>query len=145
MLPIWNPVNIHTNLPKPKGYPYEVKTLGDAIKQKRLDERFSKVELANILDISPITLWTWEEKDIKPVPRMLNCLIAWLGFIPPLGVDENTLGGQLYIYRAVNGYIQEDISTLLKMDRWAVTKIENNEFVDDMHEKKIKRLINFDI
>ena len=74
-LPIWRSVEIHTKFPKPQGYPHEVHKFGDAIKQKQMNLKLSKVQLAEILKVNVMSIWKWEEKDKKPVPKMLQCII----------------------------------------------------------------------
>ena len=54
---------------------------------------------------------------------------------------ETTLGGQLYIYRCVNDLTQKDISSMLKIDRLVLTKIENNKKVEFCYIKRIENLI----
>lgn len=72
---------------------------------------------------------------------MMKKIIDWLGYVPPLGVDKDTLGGQLYIHRCKHGLRQKDISDELQIDRWAVTKIENNIEVDDYYTNKISEYL----
>ena len=140
-MPIWKPVKITTQLPKPKNYPATLNTIYDHIKARRLDRGLSKVSLAKILDISPLTIGTWENHQVHLLPRMLQKVIQWLGYIPPLGVNENSLGGQLYIYRAVNGLIQNDIASKLKIDRYAICKVERNEEVEERYTIAIQNLL----
>jgi len=106
-----------------------------------MDERLSKVKLAEILDVHSVSIRKWEDDNIQPVPRMLKRIINWLGYIPPLKVDKNTLGGQLYIFRVLHGYQQEEVAKMLRMDNWALCKIENNEYVEDVYIDKIRSLL----
>jgi len=141
MLPIWKPVHLRFSLPKPEDYPYEVTNLAEAIKKKRMDLKLSKVELAQILNVTPQSIGFYEHERKKPLLYILKRILDWLEYVPPLGVDETTLGGQLFIYRIQNGYRQKDISNALKMDRWAITKIENDEEVKPMYIEKVRRLL----
>nr|WP_321237245.1 helix-turn-helix transcriptional regulator [uncultured Psychroserpens sp.] len=139
MLPT-HPVNIYTSLPKPKGYPKELNTLSEHIKATRLDRKLSKVDVSKILDVSPLTIGNWENSNKKPVPRMMKKIIEWLGYVPSLGIDKNTLGGQLFIYRMKNGLTQLDVSTALKIDRHIVTKCEQGYEVKNIYVQKIREL-----
>jgi len=142
MLPIWKSIEIHTQLPKPKDYPYYVKNIGDAIKKKRLDLKLTKVELAKILNISPATIKTWENQSKRPVPRMMKCIINWLEHIPPLGVNDDNLSGQLYIYRMMHGKTQTEIARELSIDNNVIAKIERRGKVNSIYIEKIDKLIN---
>ena len=135
-------INLHASKPIHKNYPSSLITLADHIKAKRLDLKLSKIDLAKLLKINPLTIGTWENSNKKPVPRMMKKIIDFLEYTPPLGVDKKTFGGQLYIYRCKNGLTQKDIATELKMDRWAVTKIENNETVEKKYKLKIERFLS---
>jgi DNA-binding XRE family transcriptional regulator len=98
--------------------------------------------LAKTLKISALTIGTWANSEKKPVPRMMKKVIKFLGYIPPLGVDKTSLGGQLYIYRYTSGFTQKDIAHQLKIDRSAVTQIENNNKVEKQYKRKIQTLLN---
>ena len=135
-------VEIHTERYKAKGYPKEITNLGEAIKGKRLDMKLTKVELAKLLKVSPLTIGTWENSNKIPVPRLLQRIISWLGYIPPLGVDKNTLGGQLYTYRCKHGLTQKDVASALGIDKWIITKIENNIEIEVKYLEKIKSGLN---
>ncbi|MBV7270076.1 helix-turn-helix domain-containing protein [Winogradskyella luteola] len=119
--------------------------MADAIKAKRLDLKLTKVELAKILEVSPLTISTWENINKQPVPRMMKKIIVWLGYVPHLDVDMSTLGGQLYIYRCKHGLTQKDIAIELQIDRWAVTKVEKGIEIETNHINKLRRLIGFDL
>jgi len=72
---------------------------------------------------------------------MTKLIIDWLGYIPPLGVDEETLGGQLYIYRMIHGLNQCHISRHLKIDACAIIDIERNIEVKQRYMDEVKALI----
>ncbi|GGG25452.1 hypothetical protein GCM10011344_27640 [Dokdonia pacifica] len=134
-------IDLHTTIPHPAGYPTSLDTIYDHIKARRIDRGLSKVELAKILDVNPLTIGTWENHHKHLIPRMRKKIINWLGYVPPLGVDENTLWGRLYIYRSIHGLTQKNISDTLKIDSSSITKIEKNEDVNPSYYKKIKELI----
>jgi len=140
-LPICS-IDLYTSLPLHKDYPTSLNTIYDHIKARRIDRGLSKVELAKILDISPLTIGSWENHHKHLIPRMRKKIIDWLGYVPPLGVDENSLGGRLYIYRSINGLNQKDISKMLKMDRSAITKIESNRDVLLNYTQKVESFIS---
>lgn len=119
-----------------------MQSLAEHIKAKRIEQRLTKVELAKILDSRPITLWTWERKGKQPAPRLMKNIIKWLGYVPPLGVDEKTLSGKLYLYRMINGLTQQQVASTLKIDRWFITKIENKQEIDHIYIQKVQDFIS---
>jgi transcriptional regulator with XRE-family HTH domain len=141
MLPICK-IEIQAFKPVHKDYPSSLTTLADHIKARRMNLKLSKAELANFLQINPMTISLWENSDRKPVPRMVKKIINFLGYVPPLGVDNLTLAGQLYTYRCIYGLKQKDIALQLKMDGSAIIKIENNNKVEKKYKRKIQTLLN---
>lgn len=141
MLPI-SKIEFHTSKPIHKDYPSSLTTLAEHLKAKRMDLRLSKSSFAKLLRINPMTISLWENSDRKPAPRMMKKIIAFLGYIPPLGIKENTLAYELYKYRCINGVTQKDIALQLKIDRSAVTKIENNTHIEIQYIRKIETFLN---
>jgi DNA-binding XRE family transcriptional regulator len=73
---------------------------------------------------------------------MMKKNIEFSGYVPPLGIDITTLGGQLYIYRYPYVFTQKDLALELKIDRSAVTQIENNNKVEKQYKRKTQTLLN---
>jgi len=140
MLPIWKSIEIRTQLPKPKDYPFEVTNLGDAIKKKRMDLKLSKVELGQVLNVTPESIGFYERNEKKPLLHILKRILDWLGYIPPLGADRNTIGGQLYIYRIQKGLTQKEVARRLRIDNTVIWKIENNQYINPKCLEKFKAL-----
>ena len=144
MLPIC-PITISALKPKPNNYPKSLNTLADCILAKRLDLRLSKTDMAKILNVNVMSISGWEHGYKKPVPKMMKKVIEFLGYIPPLDIDKNTIGGKLFTYRMVNGFTQSEIALLLKIDNWAICKIENNQKVDKRYIMKIEELLQLEV
>lgn len=142
MLPICKTIELSTKTPKPPDYPYTVTTLAEAIKKKRIDMRLPKTEIARILGVRPDTIWNWEDRGKLPNAKPLKRIIEWLGYVPPLGVDPSTLGGQLFIYRAKKGYTQLDIAKALRITSWIVCNIENGKKVEPVYLRRVKEFLN---
>ncbi|MFY0630028.1 MAG: helix-turn-helix domain-containing protein [Flavobacteriaceae bacterium] len=135
------PIEIHTTRRQAEDYPKSLNTLADHIKAKRLDQRLSQKQLAKILDVKVQTFWTWETMGANPLPIMMKRIVIWLGYVPMIGRDKNMLSGQLYTFRMNHGYTQKHIAEILRIDRWAVTKIENDKTVDQKYIDRIRELI----
>lgn len=97
--------------------------------------------MAKILNVNVMSVSGWEFGYKKPVPKMMKKIIEFLGYIPPLGIDEKTLGGKLFTYRMVNGLTQSEVALTLKIDHWAICKIENNQKIDERYRTKIKSFL----
>ncbi len=72
-------------------------------------------------------------------------IIDWLGYVPPLGVDNTTLGGKLYEYRMKFRLTQKDISLDLKMDNFRIVNIENGKALKTKNIEKIRTLLDGNI
>jgi len=68
--------------PKPKGYPKKVKSLGDYLKRKRLNEKLSIEQVCYDLDILSSTLHRWENNKTKLRIESKYKIINYLGFTP---------------------------------------------------------------
>lgn len=136
------PIEITAKRPLPEGYPTSLNTLADHIKAKRLKYRLTKTQLGVILGVKAQTIWTWEEEGKTPWPKLMKRIVAWLGYVPMIGIDENTLGGQLYKYRMIHGLIQNEVALMLKIDCWAIPKIERGDWIKPMYREKIEELLS---
>ncbi len=62
-----------------------------------------------------------KEKYLAPTMRKI---IGWLEYVPSLGIDPKTLGGQLFIYRCMHGLSQKEITQMSRTTKMNVVKIE---------------------
>ena len=65
MLPFCQAV-LKARRPLPRGYPAEPRTLGEAIRKRRLDLGLSQVAMARQLGVDPWTLLNWEKGRTQP-------------------------------------------------------------------------------
>jgi len=140
MLPIC-PVEISAQKPLPKNYPNSLITFANHIKARRLEQELSKVDLAKILNVSHNTIWEWEDRGKRPFAPMMKKIIEWLGYVPPLSVDSESLGGRLFIYRCTHGLGQKDIAQMLRITSLNVVRIERNEIIESFYYQKAEDLI----
>lgn len=134
-------MSINTKKPKPKSYPKSIQSLSDAIQAKRMDLKLSKAQLAKTLRVSPQTLNSWGKGNKTPIPKTMKRIIKFLDYVPPLGIEKNTLAYELYKYRCIHGLTQHEIALILKMDIYAVTRIENNEKVSPRYIERVQNFI----
>jgi len=141
MLPIC-PFEISIQKPLPKDYPNSLITFANHIKARRLERELSKVDLAKILNVSHKTIWEWEDRGKRPFAPMMKKIIEWLGYVPPLDVNPESLGGRLFIYRCIHGLGQKEMAQMLRITSLNVVKIERNELDEPFYCQKVEDLIN---
>ena len=67
-----------------KHYPTEAKTLGDFLRQKRVDAGLSQRQLAEILGFTDTAIEKWEKNINRPTEPHRARIIQFLGFDPGL-------------------------------------------------------------
>jgi len=73
---------------------------------------------------------------------MMKKIIEWLGYVPPLDVNPESLGGRLFIYRCIHGLGQKEMAQMLRITSLNVVKIERNELDEPFYCQKVEDLIN---
>ena len=66
----------------PKGYNVNPVTLGDYLKQYRLENGYSTFEMSLELDVYQTTIYKWENNEAKPQGNNLNKIIEFMGYDP---------------------------------------------------------------
>jgi len=61
--------------------------------------------------------------------------------VPPLNVDSESLGGQLFIYRCIHGLGQKEMAQMLRITNVNVVKIQKNETTDPFYCQKAEDLL----
>jgi transcriptional regulator with XRE-family HTH domain len=105
---------------KPKETDFEPQTLGEHVRKRRLELRFTQKQAAQRIGVNPWTVLNWEKDHTEPPIESMPAIIRFLGYDPfpepkslaerllakrrvmgwsikeaarRLGVDEGTLGG----------------------------------------------------
>ena len=89
------------NIP-PKGYPANPVTIGEHIRNKRLDCNLKQSEISRIIGVSEATIWNWENRtmpDIKHVPS----IIRYLEYVPFDRPENTSIFEKLRYYKLING------------------------------------------
>lgn len=116
-------------------------TLGGKIRNKRLELRLLQKEVAKTIGVSEDSITLWENNKSKPYVRYYPKIIKFLGYVP-FDIDSLTLGGQIKLYRYLNGLSQEDIGIKLGINESTVFHYENNKHKPTSKIlKKIQKLI----
>ncbi|MCL4511355.1 MAG: helix-turn-helix domain-containing protein [Bacteroidetes bacterium] len=62
----------------PKGYPKDLKTIGDHVRKRRLDLKLTQKEVAAILGVDECTVWNWEKNRTRPLPSLIARISEFL-------------------------------------------------------------------
>ncbi len=69
-------------MPKPSGYNINPVTLGDHLKQYRLEHGYTVNELSMELNVYYSTIYKWESNEAQPKGKNLNKIIEFMGYDP---------------------------------------------------------------
>ena len=119
--------------PKDRAYPKEVKTLGDRLRQKRLDLGLYQKEVAAQMGITTQTVMLWEKNQTKPRLDQLPKVAQFIGSAaePP----AQTLGAKLFAIRRRHGLSLDLMARYLGVDPGSLSRWERDEPVLFKHIK----------
>jgi transcriptional regulator with XRE-family HTH domain len=126
---------------KPLGMKYVENpiTLGEKLRNRRLDLNLLQKDVAKIIGVSEDTITYWENGRATPQVHLYPKVTRFLGYFP-LEVDTLTLGGKIKKYRFLNGINQEELAQKLKVNESTVFHYENGK-----HKPCPKMLKKFNI
>jgi DNA-binding XRE family transcriptional regulator len=113
------------------------KTIGEHIKNRRLELGLLQKDVARIIEVCEDSITYWETNRNKPTVVHYPKIIQFLGYVP-FEVDTSTLGGQMKLYRYLNGQSQESLAHSLDINKSTVLNYENNK-----HKPSIKTFKKF--
>lgn len=64
--------------PKNKAYPTEIKTIGDAIRKKRLDLGLKQQDVARIIGCDQMSVLNWEKGHTQPCAKHMPQMMTFL-------------------------------------------------------------------
>jgi transcriptional regulator with XRE-family HTH domain len=118
-------------------------TLGEKIRNKRLELRLLQKDIAGIIGVSEDTITYWENNRSKPSIIHFPRIIQYLGYIP-FDFEEGTLGAKIKRYRYLHGISQEDLSRQIGVNESTVFHYENNRYKPSKKTlKKLEMLLAF--
>lgn len=68
--------------PKPFQYPKQLNSLGDHIRERRLDLKLLQKQVADHIGVDEITITNWERNATVPAIRYIPAIIQFLGYDP---------------------------------------------------------------
>jgi transcriptional regulator with XRE-family HTH domain len=111
-----------------KGYIDLPTTLGDRIRNRRIELQLTIQQLARLLKVTEEAIVYWEYNRGKPKVYNYPKLIEVLGFLP-FDIDTSTLGGKIIAYRYTKGLSRKKLSQLLGVDESTLKNWENNKYI----------------
>ena len=108
-----------------KGYPANPKTIGEAIRKRRLDLNLRQIDVAAILDCDEITVVNWEKDYRTPRINHMPGILRFLGYNAlPVG---GTIAEHLVAHRKSHGLTQREFARELGVDPTTLAKWERGE------------------
>jgi DNA-binding transcriptional regulator YiaG len=75
-------VRLKGEKPRNKAYPLEIRSLGDAIRKRRLDLGLLQVDVAEIIGCNQMTVLNWEKGHTSPQGNKMAGVARFLGDPP---------------------------------------------------------------
>ena len=114
-LPFYNIV-LRAQKPDTRGYPLELKTLGDHLKKKRLDLGLFQKDVAKQLGVSLFSVLSWEKNRAEPELRFIPRIITFLGYLPFTDILNKPLDEKILLVQQLYGLSQEALARQLGVD-----------------------------
>ena len=111
-------------LPDTRDFPKELKTIGDHIRQARLERNLLIKDVAALVGVSPWSLHEWEHNHLEPYARKYPRILAFLGYYP---FESETLGGKIKKYRFTHGLTTPEFGKLVGVAGCTVSSWERNK------------------
>jgi transcriptional regulator with XRE-family HTH domain len=117
-------------------------TLGEKIRNRRLELRFLQKDVAKIIGVSEDAIRFWENNRSKPSVKFYPKICQFLGFIP-FDFNQITLGDCIRKYRYLNGLSQEKMAKQIGVNESTIFHYENNNHRPSTKAlKKLNVIIN---
>lgn len=100
--------------PSSPAYPAELNTLGDHLRNKRLDIGLSQADIARVLKASETMVTVWELNQNEPTAKFAKKIIEFLGYVPFL--EHESLDKRTHLTRLVSGKTQEQVLKEINVD-----------------------------
>lgn len=113
--------------PRSPAYPRELNTIGDHLRNRRLDLGLLQKEVAQRVGVDTASVTNWENNRSSPSLHSIPRIIRFLGY-PPYDTSAQTLGERITTVRRCFGLKREELAERLGVDP---TTLRNWE-----HEKR---------
>ncbi|WP_158561302.1 helix-turn-helix transcriptional regulator [Emticicia sp. C21] len=132
---------MRNTLRKPiKRYKNAPETLGDKIRNRRIELQLTLDQLATLLNVTKEAVVYWEYNRGKPKVHNYPKIIEVLGIFA-FDVDTSTLGGKIIAYRYTKGLSRKKFSNLLGVDESTLKNWEDNKYIPLEHIMQTLRIL----
>jgi transcriptional regulator with XRE-family HTH domain len=107
----------------PRGYPIELRTIGDHLRRRRLELGLLQRTVAQQLGVSVEAIALWEKGRVRPRPRQYRGVIEFLGYDPE--PTPPSVSGRLASLRRHLGLTQAEFAYLVGLDEGSVCRWES--------------------
>ena len=119
-------MTLNASRPRSPAYPQQLKTIGDHIRQRRLDLGLLQREVAEKLGVDKDSVYYWEKNRYSPSLQVIPRTIKFLGYLP-YDTSSQSLGGRIRFARCAIGLNQEGLARRFGVDpgtlrRWELGK-----------------------
>jgi transcriptional regulator with XRE-family HTH domain len=119
-------VTLRAKKPKDSAYPAKLESLGNHIRQRRLDLGLRQRDVAHRIGVDESSILNWEREWSEPELRYLPAIIAFLGYVPDTSGGDS-LGAVLVRHRTLRGLSQSAFARELRVDPGTLGRWERDE------------------
>lgn len=124
------------------GYPDSPKTIGEAIRKRRLDLKLLQKEVARTIGCTTLTLVNWEKGHTAPSVNHMAGVVRFLGFNPLS--EGDSLAQKLVHHRKALGTTQTRFAAQIGVDPGTLGKWERGERHPDRYQlSMLKKVTGF--
>jgi transcriptional regulator with XRE-family HTH domain len=113
---------------KPKNTAYVVNpiTIGDHIRNVRLERRLLQKATAQLIEVGVSSIEHWEAGIAEPQLRFLPPIIKFLKYVPDCCMDIPQLKSKIFLKRVKLGITQKEMAKRIGIDQSTLKRIERN-------------------
>jgi len=119
--------------PRNSAYPVQVVTIGDHLRERRLEQKLRQRDVAKQFEVSVNTITRWELGQREPYFRNLPAIIQFLGYDPRSAVDG--FGPRVRQHRQGLGVSQSELANEIGADPSTLRAWESGRRVPDLRQK----------
>jgi transcriptional regulator with XRE-family HTH domain len=109
-------------MPPPRGYPQELKTIGDHLRKVRLERGLLQDQVARELGVSLGSIFNWEANHTRVQTRFIPKVVAFLGYDPR--EEAGQFGERIRALRERQGLSQVALAAKLGLNASTVVNWE---------------------
>lgn len=112
-------------MPKPDGYPLELRTLGDHLRRARMDKGLLQRDVAELFGVCEETITNWESRGKAMQSLYYPALVDFLGYCPG-EVIQTEYNEPILRYRHTHDLSQKAFAKLVGVDAETIARIERS-------------------